>query len=697
MTQAGAQFSAAEYLDFEVEIGEGIGREYPVAVIRSPAGEARDMMTFPFDQLALEAHLKDIKIALLQSGGKRRVILTQEEQAIHDFGRALFDALFSRELRSRLDVSLREAAMQGKGLRLKLRFRTPELAALPWEYLYDPRQGEFMCLSRLTPVVRYLELPQPVLPLEVSPPLRILGMIASPNDLPSLDVQREQRRVAQALRRLRERGLVEMEWLSGQTWRDLQQAMWRGPWHIFHFIGHGSFDAASDEGIIALADDYNRTSPLRATQLGRLLADHPSLRLVMLNACEGARGGDRDIFSSTASILVRRGIPAVLAMQHEITDQAAVEFARTFYEALASGMPVDAAVVAGRIAVSVGILNSVEWGTPVLYMRTPDGVLFRVSAAAAPPTPAPRPAAPPSRPAPQRAPAATPVVTAAPEPAAPRPEIEHPAAVGQALVVRFSNRLGVTSTLDLKEIATHDKVLEHKLRSMAGKIHPSGLPLRVADGVLFIVPWRIFRRAYRGAAGDVIVLLDGRELTGAFAHDMIAWDGTRMPIKDVTELELVGAPESDLRQAAASTKPITVWQLDIQKPKPMQYTICNPRFGFQYQVGHPMGAFTYGAESDSFHIKLGEGDEVLAYFSQFDEVHFDRQASPPVVRVVTEKGSETEGGLIVSTEASSYYMSRTRTRKQGSNPRFVASWFEERAIDILFDAFVLSIQRMELG
>ena len=40
--------------------------------------------------------------------------------------------------------------------------------------------------------------------------------------------------------------------------------------------------------------------------------------VVVLNACEGARGGKRDIFSSTASILVEQGIPAVLAMQGKV-------------------------------------------------------------------------------------------------------------------------------------------------------------------------------------------------------------------------------------------------------------------------------------------------------------------------------------------------------------------------------------------
>jgi hypothetical protein len=35
------------YLDFELEIGPGRGQEYPISVVRSPAGEARETMRFP--------------------------------------------------------------------------------------------------------------------------------------------------------------------------------------------------------------------------------------------------------------------------------------------------------------------------------------------------------------------------------------------------------------------------------------------------------------------------------------------------------------------------------------------------------------------------------------------------------------------------------------------------------------------------
>ena len=364
------------YLDFELEIGVGSGREYPVVVIRSAGGEAQEIMCFPFDDLALESQLKDLQIALLRSGGKRRQILSPIEQTVQNFGRALFNALFTGEVRSRYEVSQLAAFQQGKGLRLKLRINSPEMAALPWEFLYDANKAEYLCLSSNTPIVRYIELPQPPQPLTVPPPLSILGMAVGPKDLADLDIEREKQRVERAIESLRATNLVNLTWLAGQTWQHLLRAMRSGPWHIFHFIGHGGFDVNTDEGLIALTDDVGQSVYLSATKLGRLLADHRSLRLVVLNSCEGARGSSHDIFSSTASILVRRGLPAVLAMQYEITDQAAIGFSRAFYEALADGTPVDMAVSEARKAISIGIGNTVEWGTPVLYMRSSDGVLF---------------------------------------------------------------------------------------------------------------------------------------------------------------------------------------------------------------------------------------------------------------------------------------------------------------------------------
>jgi hypothetical protein len=151
-----------------------------------------------------------------------------------------------------------------------------------------------------------------------------------------------------------------------------------GPWHIFHFVGHATTDDEAGEGFLLLADDYGDSAPLSATQLGRLLADQRTLRLAMLNACQGARGNESGSFSSLASVLVRRGLPAVLAMQYEISDEAAIEFTTSFYQALVANLPIDAAVSEARKAISLATAGSLEWGTPALFMRAPDGMIWKL-------------------------------------------------------------------------------------------------------------------------------------------------------------------------------------------------------------------------------------------------------------------------------------------------------------------------------
>lgn len=189
---------------------------------------------------------------------------------------------------------------------------------------------------------------------------------------------------------------------------DLQRALGQGDWYIFHFIGHGGFDEEAGEGKIALTGGDGKPEYVRATPLARLLGDHRPLRLAVLNTCQGATGSQDDLFSSTAAVLVRRGLPAVLAMQYAITDQAAIQLSRVFYEFFGDGQAVDTALGEARKALSLANQNSLEWVAPVLYLRAPDGLLFNLQAAenAAPlpeasrtPQTVSQPAPPPAQPA----------------------------------------------------------------------------------------------------------------------------------------------------------------------------------------------------------------------------------------------------------------------------------------------------------
>ncbi len=163
----------------------------------------------------------------------------------------------------------------------------------------------------------------------------------------------------------------------------LQHRLRRESYHIFHFIGHGEFDQALQEGVLILESENKRGHKVDSQFLGMLLHDHESLRVAILNACEGARTSRTDPFSGSAQSLVQQGIPAVIAMQFEIANDVAGRFAHEFYGALADGYPIDASLTEARKSIFAAG-REVEWGTPVLYLRAPDGRIFDIDSSAPP-------------------------------------------------------------------------------------------------------------------------------------------------------------------------------------------------------------------------------------------------------------------------------------------------------------------------
>jgi len=139
-------------------------------------------------------------------------------------------------------------------------------------------------------------------------------------------------------------------------------------------VGHGGFSELRGEGVLVFEDEAGNGVPVGGPSLAYLLQDHPSLRLALLNACNGARASHEDTFAGTAQVLVQHGVPAVIAMQSEVMDETACGFAEKFYRGLAAGLPVDACV--GEVRRALAAERNPEWGTPVLYLRATDGRLF---------------------------------------------------------------------------------------------------------------------------------------------------------------------------------------------------------------------------------------------------------------------------------------------------------------------------------
>src|SRR3954471_17934447 len=363
-----------KYAELRLRIDRGVGRGSYRIVATGPAGEALGRFKLPFSEMELENFI--LKVGATRRG--RRRIDSPEMDLAKTFGTKLFGALFEGDVRELYRSSFSETRAAGQGLRVTLSLTgAPELLQVPWEYMYD--HPSFLSISTWTPIVRSPDLPKPRRPLQVALPIRILAMVSSPNDAEAIDAQQERAKLEAALAPLIEAGAIAIDWLQEASLRALQRQLRRGEYHVFHFIGHGGYDQDADDGVLLFQDEVGRGRRVSGIQLGTILADEVSLRLAVLNSCEGARSSLQDPFSGVATSLIEREIPAVIGMQFEITDRAAIVFAGEFYSALADGLPVDSSVAEARKAIYAD-QNDIEWGTPVLFMRVADGRLFDVQA-----------------------------------------------------------------------------------------------------------------------------------------------------------------------------------------------------------------------------------------------------------------------------------------------------------------------------
>jgi tetratricopeptide (TPR) repeat protein len=320
-----------------------------------------------------------------EAGGTRDLApsLPASKVSALDVGKELFRALFRDEIANLFHASLGSLRGRNHGLRINISInpRQPELATfqeLPWELLCRPETEDYLCLSRRTPVVRSLEAHRERRPAITRPRrLRILAMSANPTDGPPLTVAQERMNLEEAWKGQEKN--VEIVFLDRGGVEEMRQVLLKAPFHILHFMGHGKFDEEGSEGILFFERRDGNSQPFEARRLARLLHDFQSLRLVVLNACHtaeavGTRGPNP--FAGAASSLVMGGVPAVVAMSGPVPDLAAVAFSRTFYQRLAAGDPIEAAVTEGRLAIQRTVTGDESWATPTLFLRSPDGMLF---------------------------------------------------------------------------------------------------------------------------------------------------------------------------------------------------------------------------------------------------------------------------------------------------------------------------------
>ncbi|MGH3813303.1 MAG: hypothetical protein ACRDUV_12725 [Pseudonocardiaceae bacterium] len=59
--------------------------------------------------------------------------------------------------------------------------------------------------------------------------------------------------------------------MAGQTYRDLEDTLDKGPWHVFHFVGHGGRLPIQNVTLVNLAEELEQLPEIRSELQGRSL------------------------------------------------------------------------------------------------------------------------------------------------------------------------------------------------------------------------------------------------------------------------------------------------------------------------------------------------------------------------------------------------------------------------------------------
>jgi hypothetical protein len=193
------------HLDLDLLFSEA-GAGYRAVVTRSPAGDGQAVT---FGPLVSDLELENFALRMSSFRSRTRRVEAAPVAAAKQLGGRLFDAVFAGTTGECLRRSLDQARGEHATLRIRLRVSgCPGLADLPWELLYDRADDWFLALSDRTPVIRYVQLPDPSRPVPVTLPLRILVIKSEPADYPPLGPDDEWEQISDALGELQDAGAV---------------------------------------------------------------------------------------------------------------------------------------------------------------------------------------------------------------------------------------------------------------------------------------------------------------------------------------------------------------------------------------------------------------------------------------------------------------------------------------------------------
>lgn len=307
------------------------------------------------------------------------------EKRLRTYGNDLWQQLRRPEVEEWL-----EAVRAAKEGRLVLRVEKPgdELAfRTAWELLRAGEAGGTPLHQLGVSVVRRVTTAQPTVSArDTSAGLRVLVVVCRPDGAGFLDPRYTPEAILEALK---DRPEVTVEFCRPGTLKalihTLAQARDAGePYHVVHFDGHGT-TAEAGVGALCFEDDKGELDTVRADRLGTLLAGL-DIPLVVLAACRTSMKDSSE--ETVATALLRQGVGTVLAMGYAVHVDMDRELIAGFYEAIAQGKSLGAALQSARRRLlarpqrrhgtgpDAEEVKLEDWFVPQLYQAGDDPVLL---------------------------------------------------------------------------------------------------------------------------------------------------------------------------------------------------------------------------------------------------------------------------------------------------------------------------------
>ena len=322
-------------------------------------------------------------------GVKRPIEMPLDFPALQDnlldmqsYGQILSDAFFVPDVKNFFLECIVAAGEQSLRFRLLLDSGATELHRLHWESLLNPQDGTLIAANQNILFSRYLASESwKSLRLQEQGKVRALVAVASPSDLPSyklapVDVDGEIARAQVGL------AGIEASFLPSKVTRCTLPALMnelRKGYDILYLVAHGTL--VNGMPYLWLENDEGKVERVSGRDFSAQVSGLSILPcLVVLASCESAGKADgiykeSQPLDSLGPLLSEAGVPAVVAMQGNISMSSVADMMPVFFEELLNGGVVDRALAAAR-----GILQSKRahdaW-MPVLFSRLKTGHIWQ--------------------------------------------------------------------------------------------------------------------------------------------------------------------------------------------------------------------------------------------------------------------------------------------------------------------------------